>query len=409
MSEQSGLHHKRPFPITLFNALNGFGLVGQLNADRLIRKAKKQTGLSDFGSPGLEEPLRRLIDSINQEAQLHAFGRLITKIRLLGILKTRLRAQQLFEQHPEILDRELPPLVVIASLQRTGTTMLQRLLSADPEARGLYSWEAMNPVPIPHKPDQEDPRIKLTLKSEKGLKFIAPQFFAIHPVEHDAPEEDVLLLDYSLISSVATATMNVPGFEAWLNQIDQKPSYEWHEKMLKLLDWQKSGHHWVVKTPHHLEFLDTLYQQYPNVKIIMTHRHPKEIMASYSSMLWHGRKIFSEKVSTKALTDTWIQKCADMTTKSAAFREANPEVPVIDVSYYDLIENPMEEIKRIYDFLGFDLNPSAISAMEKTRKQNKKHKYGRHRYQLSDFNLTEVDIKTKFASYLKRYEKYLTP
>ncbi|MEM6725639.1 MAG: sulfotransferase, partial [Bacteroidota bacterium] len=129
MSTNPRLHHQRPIPIRLFNALKGFGMVKPLNANRLLDKAQKQTGLSNFGDPGIEEPLRRLIDSINKEAQLHAFGTIITEIRLLGILKTRLKAQQLFDQHPEILDRKLPPMVVIAALQRTGTTMLQRLLS----------------------------------------------------------------------------------------------------------------------------------------------------------------------------------------------------------------------------------------------------------------------------------------
>ncbi|MEM6723291.1 MAG: sulfotransferase [Bacteroidota bacterium] len=409
MSTKTRLQHKRPIPIRLFNALNGFGAVSKLDADRLIRKAKKQTGLHDFGSPGLEEPLHRLIESINQEAQLHAFGTMITENRLLGILKTRLKAQQLFDQHPDILDRELPPLVVIAALQRTGTTMLQRLLSADPQARGLFSWEAMNPVPIKHAAHHPDPRIKLTLKSEKGLRYIAPQFFAIHPVEHDAQEEDVLLVDNSLISSVATATMHVPSFEEWVSTTDQAPAYEWHNKFLKLLDWQRTGHHWVLKTPHHLEFLDALHQQYPTVKLIMTHRHPKEIMASFSSMLWHGRQIFSNRGSAQEVTDTWVQKCVKMTENSTAFRDAHPEVAILDISYYDLIKDPMQEIERIYAFLGYELTPSAKAAMEKTRSSNKKHKYGKHQYQLSDFNLTEVEINQKFAQYLDRYQNYLKP
>ncbi|MEO1434081.1 MAG: sulfotransferase [Bacteroidota bacterium] len=409
MSINPRLHHQRPIPIRLFNTLNGFGAIRKLDADRLIRKAQKQTGLKDFGAPGLEEPLRRLIDSINQEAQLHAFGTMITEIRLLGILKTRLKAQQLFERHPEILNRELPPLVVIAALQRTGTTMLQRLLSADPQARGLYSWEAMNPVPMDHKEGQTDPRIKLTLKSEKGLRYIAPQFFAIHPVEHDAPEEDVLLVDNSLISSVATATMQVPSFEAWVSQTDQSPAYEWHHKFLKLLDWQRTGRHWVLKTPHHLEFMDALHQEYPKAKMIMTHRHPKEIMASFSSMLWHGRQIFSNRGSVQEVTDTWVQKCVNMVNKSAAFRDAHPEVDILDISYYDLIKDPLQEIEKIYDFLGYELTSAAKAAMEQTRSTNKKHKYGKHNYNLSDFNLTEVDINQKFAGYLDRYTNYLQP
>ena len=40
-----------------------------------------------------------------------------------------------------------PPWVIIG-LQRTGTTKLHRLLTADPANRVLKSWEALNPAPF---------------------------------------------------------------------------------------------------------------------------------------------------------------------------------------------------------------------------------------------------------------------
>ncbi len=50
---------------------------------------------------------------------------------------------------------------------------------------------------------------------------MAPDFFAIHPVEADAPEEDVLLLDYSFLSTVPEATLRVPTYAHWLEQQDR--------------------------------------------------------------------------------------------------------------------------------------------------------------------------------------------
>ena len=82
---------------------------------------------------------------------------------------------------------------------------------------------------------------------------MAPGFFAIHPVEHQAQEEDILLLDVSFMSTTPEATMQVPAYAAWLEQTDQSLAYAYGAKLLKLLQWQRSAKYWVLKSPHHLD------------------------------------------------------------------------------------------------------------------------------------------------------------
>ncbi len=66
----------------------------------------------------------------------------------MNLLAVRLRAEHWFKKFPEILEQEVYPPMVIAGLQRTGTTKLHRLLTADPDNRVLRSWEALNPAPF---------------------------------------------------------------------------------------------------------------------------------------------------------------------------------------------------------------------------------------------------------------------
>ncbi len=54
---------------------NGRSLVS-LRADDLLSAAKSATGLDDTGDAWFEEPLRRLCDSIEDEAELHLAGRI---------------------------------------------------------------------------------------------------------------------------------------------------------------------------------------------------------------------------------------------------------------------------------------------------------------------------------------------
>ncbi len=90
-----------------------------------------------------------------------------------------MRAEALFRKHPDILEQELKPPIVITGLQRTGTTFLHRLLAADPAAYSLLSWEALNPAPLARKHEQKK-RIALARTSERVLRYMAPEFFAIH-------------------------------------------------------------------------------------------------------------------------------------------------------------------------------------------------------------------------------------
>ncbi len=248
-------HPFRPRPIALANraflALARVGLSGRrFTVEGLIAAARKQTGLLRFDDEAFREPLGRLLEAIEGEAELTPLGRLITHRRIVGVLANRLRAQALYERHPEILDEQIVAPLFIVGLQRTGTTMLHRLIAADPGMRALASWEALNPAPLPRRPwHRHDPRIAAGRLAERGLRYLAPDFFAIHPVEATQPEEEVMLLDYSFLSTVAEATLHVPSFSSWLQEQDQTPAYECLKKLLKLLQWQNRKQRWILRDP----------------------------------------------------------------------------------------------------------------------------------------------------------------
>ncbi len=41
--------------------------------------------------------------------------------------------------------------------------------------------------------------------------------------------------------------------------------------------------------------------------------------------------------------------------------------------------------------------------MEAARKANKQHKYGRHKYSLEDFGMSEDDVEARIATYRARF------
>ena len=398
---------RRPF---LINAVNGAGkLLWKLGCKRgltpesLIRTARRKSGLYDLGGEDIETPLGVLVNSIENEARLNPFGRFVTRTRLVSALENRLRAERWFALHPEILEQELLPVTVITGLQRTGTTMLHRLLAADPDTRALLSWEALNPAPL-FRAGEREKRIKAARMSEKALSYIVPDFFAVHPVEAGAPEEDVLLLDFSFLSTVPEATLRVPGYSLWLEKQDQRPAYEYMKKLMLLLQWQRPGKRWILKTPHHMEYLDILFEVFPEVRVIQTHRDPVTTLASFCSMLSHGRGLFSDSVDPKEVGREWSRKVRRMLERIMAARKELPKGRFYDVRYEDLAADPVGTVESIYRFLGLSWNGFLEKMMGDADNANGRYRYGRHVYRLDDFGLSERRIREEFAAY---YEEYL--
>jgi hypothetical protein len=403
----------RPRPIAMANqlathlgrALTRVGLgPKRFTVDGLVAAARRKSGLQRFDDEAFREPLAMLLDSIEREAALTPIGRLITGSRLVGVLSNRLRAQALFERHPQILEEPIVAPLFIAGLQRTGTTMLHRLLAADPGLRALLSWEALNPAPVTARPWLGDPRVRTAVIAEHALAYLAPDFFAIHPVEAQAPEEEVILLDYSFLSTVAEATLHVPSYAAWLEQQDQTPAYSYLKKLLQLLQWQNRGDRWLLKTPHHLEWLDTLLEVFPDAKVIQTHRDPSKTLASFCSMIAHGRGVFSDAVDAAEVGAHWARKTQRMVQRALATRERVGDGGFVDVSYYDLMEDPMAEVARIYAFIGRPLTAAVKARMDATRQENPQNKHGKHSYRLADFGLDREQIEPGYAAYRARFQ-----
>lgn len=403
----AGLRPYRPRALAFVNALGAqlarLGVGSDAFSEReLLSAARARTGLSNYGDESFREPLRVLLDSIEREARLHTIGRLVTKVRLVAALCTRLKVAELLRKNPAIAREDLPPPIVIAGLQRTGTTMLHRLLASDPRLRALRAWEAMAPAGSSARFGVE-PRFVRAKLSERALSYMAPSFFAIHPIEADAPEEDVLLLDCSFLSTVPEATLHVPSYARFLETRDHTPAYTYLSTLLRVLTHQRGPARWVLKTPHHLEHLDLLQRVFPGAQIVQTHRDPTRTLASFCSMVWHGRGVFSDEVDAHEIGRHWSHKIGRMLGRSLTVRSEQAERGFHDVSYYQLARDPLAAVERLYDSLGLELDARVRARMRETLGDNPQHKYGRHDYALGDFGLTAQGVEPLLASYRARF------
>jgi len=401
-----------PFPVRLgLAAWRGVTQLGiappSLDEDDLVRSACRRTGLDDFGDESFRGPLGQLRDALENEAGLHLLGRAVMRSSIVRALECRLRFEALKGQHPEILERPVEAPVFITGMQRTGTTKLHRLLACAPGLRPLSAAEGLNPAPLGdlHETDRraEQKRLAQARTAERGLRYMSPALFAIHPIEADAPEEDVFLFDVTFMSPAVDASLDVPGYSRWMRSIDQRPAYSEVYRLIQLLLWQQPGRY-LGKTPHHQENLDALFDVFPDAKVIHTHRDPLKVVPSFASMMAHAGAMLASEIDPSKVG----RRVADQMFKSVEHaieaRAVLPEGAVLDVQYGDLVRDPVAEMRRIHDFLSIESDAASDARMQQWIAENPQRKYGTHRYSLADFGLEEDEIRSRFKHYREHFD-----
>jgi len=400
-----------PFPLPVRALLASWRAASKIGVGRaslseesLIRAARRSSGLHDFVDESFRVPMRRMLHSLEQEAELHPLGRVTVRESLVRALVNRLRLEDLSDRHPEIAATPVANPVFVVGLQRTGTTMLQRLLTCEPSLRAMPAWEGLNPAPFPRPADRygRDPRIRLAKTAERALRYLAPELFSIHPVEAEEPEEDIHLLDVSFVSPAIDAIAPVPSYQAWFCEVDQLPAYRYMRRLIQLLLWQR-GDRWLGKTPHHLEYLDELLSVFPDAKVIITHRDPARTVASFCSMMAHSRAMFSDRVDPIEIGKQFSSKAIRAVERSMKARARLDPGAFLDVLYQDVVADPLKEVRRVYDFIGLELEPETEAIMQLWLRNNTQTKHGVHGYRLEDFGLDRESLDPHFEAYRSQY------
>lgn len=382
-----------------------------LEPDHLLTLAQRRALRAGCSAPApdaeLSEALLRLTRSIEEEAKLHTIGRFITRGRLISTLTTKFRLDDLSARDPSLARLSIRRPIVIVGLPRTGTTLLHRLLASDTtRIRAVKSWEALMPLPDNREIDTSR-RVAAADRAQRALKFMAPDFFAVHPIDARGPEEEILLLDLALRSTVPEATMYVPSYSRWLEDADQSPAYRTMALALNALSRQRApsaeSWRWVLKTPHHLEWIDELPKVFEDPLIVWTHRAPKEVVGSFCSMIAHGRGVFSDTVDPLEIGSSWLRKGKRMVERAMEARERLGKDSFIDIRYRDLIGDPVAAVRAIEERAGLSWSAETEARVRANLQQETKDRHGVHRYSLDAFGLTEKAVDDGFRDYRKAF------
>jgi hypothetical protein len=386
--------------------------LGRLDETALLTAARRRTGLDDFGDPFFRAGLARLLAAWEHEAALTPLGRAIARRQVIDLLESRLRMQQEWTRHPEIGQSAVRAPIFVLGLPRTGTSILHELLAQDPENRVPATWEVMWPWPPPERTTYEtDPRIARAERHFAGIDRMLPEFKRIHPMGAALPQECVALMAHDFASLLFHTTHRIPSYQAWLDGIDWRPVYASHRRQLQYLQWRAPAARWALKSPGHLWTLDALLVEYPDARIVQTHRDPLRVIASLASLVTYLRGMASDRVDAREIGADWTGRLAAglAHTMDVRARGTLPASQVFDVHFRDFVGREIETVRRLYAHFGLTLSAEAEARMQRFLAANPKDKHGAHRYLLADAGLDPATERRRYARYQEQHAVALEP
>jgi hypothetical protein len=377
-----------------------------LDADAIAEDVVRRTGLEDFGGDAFWEPYRLFVASVDDEAQLHAIGRLLVRDDLRNWLENRLRLTDWRKRHPEISREEVEAPLFITGLPRTGTSILHELLAQDPVARAPRHWEVRYPCPPPKLGAQDDPRIAIADTEVQLWNEVVPEYKTMHELGATIPVECIQITAHEFRSDELLGRQQVPRYGAWLAGADFEPAYAFHRRFLQHLQWHRPGERWVLKAPSHLGQLRALFAVYPDARVVQTHRDPLKVLPSVASILYSTAWVRSDAVDPEAVLG-WFSgdTCAYLLDQAAAFRDAGTAAPerFHDVRYADLMTQPFETLGALYDAFGLRFTAEAEARMRAYLSAKPQGKHGAHRYAFDATGLDAGEERERFRAYQERY------
>lgn len=376
----------------------------------LLERAREKTGMEDFGSEEFRSPLCVLLSSL-ADAPLNPIGTTVLRASILRSLTQRLRITDWIRRHPEIEAEAIERPLVVVGAMRSGTTLMQRLLAADPRHTCAYGWEIGEPAPRSETfATQTDPRIADGVARSDQMRAFAPDLWAIHPTDALAADEEIVFLADAFLSHVPEASCHVPVYRRWLDGQEFGPAYEHLHRTLRFLQWQKRQRgevfeRWVLKTPAHLGYLENLFAEFPDAHVIHMHRGPLETIpsgASLNATLW---RLYSDSVDPVEVGRQWLERMAWTTRRALAQRAAMPDEDrrFTDVWYRDAVSGPLAAAAHVYRSIGIGLPDDARRAMEAWLAADAAETRPRHHYAAADFGLSDTAIGEAFAGYCARF------
>jgi hypothetical protein len=375
----------------------------ELTEDAVITGAVERTGLDDFGPDDFRLRLRLWLDEVDNDPDRSALGRLMLFRDCVRYACNRLKIRELITRHPEILEVKIAAPIIVVGLPRSGTTHLVNLIAADRRLRSLPLWESYEPVPNPHEPSASqdtDPRYRRAEEQWQGMEAMLPYMAAMHPMRPDHVHEELELQLSDFSSYQLEWVARVPHWRDYYLAHDQTPHYAYLKMVLQILQWQRPGKRWVLKSPQHLEQLGPLLKTFPDATVVVTHRDPVSVVQSAATMMAYAARMSYRTPEPDYYLSYWTDRLRRLLEASLRDQHLVPRHRREDVLFHEFMADDFATVERIYKVAGLAMTDKARTQIRSYLTDHLRDKEGQVVYDLrADFGAQPDEVREHFGFY----------
>ena len=383
------------------------------DVDQLMDMACARTGLDDFGEPARRAPLDAFVSSLQAES----WDRMTQKARdhLVGhvvhLLATRLKLIADRKEYPEIVRQKISRPVILVGPPRSGSTLLHTLLSLDPQHLAPEHWVCLEPSPpVAVGPPSQD-RLERAEKRMMGLFEDIPDIFVTHPYMIEEGASALAECGSDILNMVFTSQQlwcfyRNEGYRNYLLEADHSPALQFHHDFLQHLQWGTNGKRWTLKGSDHMLWLAELGAQYPDAMLIWTHRDLAQQLGSLANIQAILCGLIGNPVEGAEREEVGrlaIEHQRASLMKGMQARDSLGEDRFFDVSYHDVMANPVRTVERIYERFGLKMSDEHVANIRDWLARNPQTKHGVHKYSTDEFGLEAGAINRRFKDYVDRF------
>jgi Sulfotransferase family len=358
------------------------------------------TGAKEFRDSTFIANLEKVLE-IPNNIPISQTGLQIMLVNSTRFLVNRLRWEADVAKHPEILDEEVDDPIVVLGLPRSGTTKLQRFLSADPNLQATPAWAMWNPAPFPGEQRGDPaPRRQWAAAMMNAVTNTGETYQKMHEFAADEAEESSFIPIANFDSFGQFITAPDYSYLEWFRSRSRAPSQAYLKQMLKYLQWQQGGRRgpWLLKNPCNTgEFLEVL-EVFPKATFVISRRDIYKTMGSSMRM---GTEILQNtfdpldpKFVGQYTVDIWAYETKRYLQQ---LKDKGPEVRLLEADYNTCVSDGISVARDLYDLAGLPWTREGEAAMRQWDVDNPRHKLGSYGYALEDYGWSEEKIAEAFG------------
>lgn len=378
-----------------------------MTVDEVFARATSRTGLSEIDSDSWRDGLALVLDETSAPPVTDG-GRSLVVGRAVDALSNRLRVHAYVQEHPDVLDEQIVRPLFIMGMPRTGTTVASYLLDQDPARRSLLKWEAFDSVPpATTETLRTDPRCLAMAEADKvALDYLVSLGTGVpHWDEADGPTECMFLHEQDFKGLLWDAWTPTARYAEWLLETDVTSAYEYERRVLQVLQSTAPGS-WTLKMPSHAVHIATLLEVFPDAQFVWAHRDPFTATASLCNLQMTPARMILDPadIDRHAIGQNCKMQMREHVMRPLRAREQIGDERFFHLYYSELIHDPIEQMRVLYDRTGGALAPDVEQRMTSWLVDNPQHKHGVSSYSLDEYGLTVEELEPVFDEYLSAFE-----